>query len=149
VNRIYTKDFLSGLLFIAFGVAALLFGQSLAQGTGTRMGPGFVPRMLAWIMIGLGALIAVRAFISSTERPDRGYVRPLLLITLSVVVFGFLLERVGLIPAAAAALILSAAGGFDVRWGQVAISVVLLCAFCVGIFKYALSLPMAIIKMPF
>lgn len=149
MNRIYTKDFLSGLLFVAFGLAALYFGQQLAQGTATRMGPGYVPRLLSLTLIGIGVLISVRAFFGSTERPDRGLVRPLLFIILSVVVFAFLIERVGLLPAAVFTLALAAAGSHDVRWSQTAISIVLLCAFCVGVFKYALSLPMAIIKSPF
>ena len=40
MNRLLTKDFLSGLMFIAFGLGALYMGQHLAVGTPVRMGPG-------------------------------------------------------------------------------------------------------------
>ena len=33
MERFVTKDFLSGLMFVAFGLAALYFGQHLAVGT--------------------------------------------------------------------------------------------------------------------
>ena len=48
------QDLLAGLLFAAFGAAALWFGQSLALGAATRMGPGYLPTILGWLLIGLG-----------------------------------------------------------------------------------------------
>ena len=50
-----SKDLLSGLMFIAFGMTALYFGQKLALGTPVRMGPGYVPRMLSFILLSLAA----------------------------------------------------------------------------------------------
>ena len=38
--RFLSKDLLSGLMFIVFGMGALYFGQKLALGTPVRMGPG-------------------------------------------------------------------------------------------------------------
>ncbi|HZP99616.1 MAG TPA: tripartite tricarboxylate transporter TctB family protein [Reyranella sp.] len=61
MNRFLSKDFLSGVMFIAFGLAALWFGRHLAMGTSVRMGPGYVPHMLAYIMMVLGLIIAVSA----------------------------------------------------------------------------------------
>ena len=58
MSRFLSKDFLSGVMFIAFGLAALWFGRHLALGTSVRMGPGYVPHMLAKIMMFLGACIA-------------------------------------------------------------------------------------------
>ena len=37
MTRFLSKDFLSGLLFIGFGLAALYFGRHLAMGTAVRM----------------------------------------------------------------------------------------------------------------
>jgi hypothetical protein len=59
LNRFLSKDFLSGVMFIAFGVTALYFGNHLALGTPVRMGPGYVPHKLACIMLVLGAIIAL------------------------------------------------------------------------------------------
>ena len=69
MNRFLTKDFLAGLMFLGIGLLAYLvafsnlssfFGQTrLPLGTPVRMGPGFVPQMLAFIMMTLGAIIAL------------------------------------------------------------------------------------------
>ncbi len=71
LNRFLTKDFLSGAMFIAFGLLALYFGQKLAVGTPVRMGPGYVPRMLALIMMGLGGIISVVALVSPGEMVEK------------------------------------------------------------------------------
>ena len=71
MDRFLTKDFLSGLMFIAFGLLALYYGQKLAIGTSVRMGPGYVPHMLALIMMGLGAIISVTALITGSEPVEK------------------------------------------------------------------------------
>ena len=48
MSRLLSKDFLSGVMFIAFGLGALWFGRHLQMGTTVRMGPGYVPHMLAY-----------------------------------------------------------------------------------------------------
>jgi tripartite tricarboxylate transporter TctB family protein len=59
LSRFLSKDFLSGVMFIAFGLVALWFGRHLALGTSVRMGPGYVPHMLADIMMVLGTIISL------------------------------------------------------------------------------------------
>ena len=67
MNRFLSKDFLSGLLFIAFGLTALYFGRNLATGTTVRMGPGYVPQLLSYIMLALGFVIAALALVYGGE----------------------------------------------------------------------------------
>jgi hypothetical protein len=69
LNRFLTKDFLAGLMFLGFGLLAYVvaftnlssfFGQTrLPLGTPVRMGPGYVPQMLSFVMMALGAIIAL------------------------------------------------------------------------------------------
>ena len=69
MSRFLSKDFLSGVMFIAFGLTALWFGRHLALGTSVRMGPGYVPHMLADIMMFLGSCIAlVPLYINASRR---------------------------------------------------------------------------------
>jgi hypothetical protein len=69
--RFLSKDLLSGLMFIAFGMAALYFGQKLALGTPVRMGPGYVPRMLAFILLCLGSIIVLVTLYRTADRAER------------------------------------------------------------------------------
>ena len=59
MNRFLSKDFLSGVMFIIFGLTALYFGNHLALGTPVRMGPGYVPHKLSCIMLILGGIISL------------------------------------------------------------------------------------------
>lgn len=69
--RFLSKDFLSGLMFIVFGLVALHFGQKLALGTPVRMGPGFVPRMLSFILLSLGSVIVLVALFATAEKHEK------------------------------------------------------------------------------
>ena len=55
--RIKSQDFATGLLFVAVGIAALWIGADYPMGTPQRPGTGVLPRILAWCLIGTGALL--------------------------------------------------------------------------------------------
>ena len=55
------KDFWSGVLFVALGVAAIVIGSNYTLGTAARMGPGYFPRILGILLIVLGGILALRA----------------------------------------------------------------------------------------
>src|SRR3954462_8414382 len=59
------QDLWAGLLLAAFGVAALIFGADLAMGTARRMGPGYLPYGLAWLLVLCGAEVALRGVIAA------------------------------------------------------------------------------------
>ena len=60
---------ISGLIFVAFGVAAIVLGSAYPLGTAARMGPGYFPRILGiGLLIVLGAaLVTARAARSKGE----------------------------------------------------------------------------------
>jgi hypothetical protein len=70
-NRFLSKDFLSGVMFIVFGLVALYFGQRLALGTPIRMGPGYVPRMLSLILLCLGGVIVMIALWRTADKHEK------------------------------------------------------------------------------
>jgi len=53
-------DVLSGLLFIAVAALGLWISRDYAVGTALRMGTGYVPRLLCWMLMGLGAIVLVQ-----------------------------------------------------------------------------------------
>jgi hypothetical protein len=58
-------------MFIVFGMAALYFGQKLALGTPVRMGPGYVPHMLSFILLSLGSIIVLATLFRTADRPEK------------------------------------------------------------------------------
>jgi len=57
--KLNTKDLLSAGLFIVFAVVALWLNQDHNLGTARRMGPGYMPMLTFWLLIGLGSLVLV------------------------------------------------------------------------------------------
>ena len=57
----HSKDFFAGLIFIAVGVIAVIVGRDYSLGTTTRMGPGYFPALLGWLLAILGAIILFRS----------------------------------------------------------------------------------------
>ena len=135
------KDFLAGLLFILIGASAVVFARDYPMGSAMRMGPGYFPTILGGILFLLGVYVMVRGIHSGAKVKGEWGWKPLALITLSIVLFGFLMDRLGMIPALAVMFFVSALAGREFRFKEVLILTVLMSAFAVGVFVYGLKLP--------
>jgi putative tricarboxylic transport membrane protein len=59
----------------------------------------------------------------------------------AVVAFGAAVRPLGLIIAGPLAIVISAFASEEVRWRETLVSATLMTAFCIGLFKFALGLP--------
>lgn len=140
------KDFLAGLMFIAVGVIFAVGAYQYQMGTAARMGPGYFPRILGVMMALLGVLIAGvglknQAKWAATEGIGWTW-KPLVLVTLAVVLFGFALPRLGMIAAIVILIALSGVAAHDRNSRQLAMISVIMCLFCAAVFIYGLKLQM-------
>ena len=140
----HPKDFYAGLIFITVGIVALVIGRDYSLGTTTRMGPGYFPAMLGWLLTILGLTIALRSLI--IDGPPVGHIgfRPLALILASMLAFAGLLEPAGLVIATIALIAIGCLGSVESRAREVIILSVALIAVALGLFVYGLGLPMKI-----
>lgn len=90
------KDVWAGLFFMGLAAAGLIIGADYAFGTPARMGAGFLPRLLCFAMLGLGAIITLTGIIRRGEPMEAWSWGQLLAILGAVMVFGATLETVGL-----------------------------------------------------
>jgi putative tricarboxylic transport membrane protein len=92
------KDFLSGCLLIAVGLFFAYVGRNYAFGTPSRMGPGFMPICLSFLLAVLGVTLSIRSFGEAGGRFEQlaGF-RPLLVVLAGVVVFSYMLDPAGLV----------------------------------------------------
>jgi hypothetical protein len=146
LNRFLSKDFLSGLMFIGFGLVALYFGQKLALGTTVRMGPGYVPRMLALIMMSLGGLICVVALVAGSEPMERPKWKPITLVTIGVFCFAMLFERAGLLPALIVLVMIASLAGEEFKLKEVIGNMIVLAILCTLVFKVGLGMNITILR---
>ncbi len=142
--RVLNKDFLAGLIFLAFGLAAIhIADNDYPMGTAMRMGPGNFPVMLGGILGLFGVYLAARGLGWPGKTPGRVVWewRPVSCIVAAMLAFGFLMPRLGLVPALVAMFLVAALGGREFRWREVLVLTVLMTAFAVVVFVYVLKLP--------
>jgi hypothetical protein len=146
LDRFLSKDFLAGLMFLAFGVAALWFGRHLAVGTAVRMGPGYVPRALSFILLGLGGVISVLALVNGSEPIETPRWKPITLVTIGIICFALLFERAGMAPALVALVAISSLAGEEFKLGEVIGNMVVLTILCIIVFKLGLGMNISVIQ---
>jgi putative tricarboxylic transport membrane protein len=135
------QDFAGGLVVIAVAAFAFWQGADLTVGTFGGMGPGMLPRGLAVLLGLLGVLLAVDAVLEGGPPLERWSIRGPLFVLGAVVAFGLAVRPLGLIVAGPLAIVISAFGSDEVRWRETLLFGALMTAFCIGLFKFALGLP--------
>ena len=135
------KDFWAGVMLIATGAAALLMARNYAFGTALRMGPGYFPSVLGGLLVVFG-LYLVAAGLRRNEKIEGNWsLRALIVLPLSLVLFGLLMEHAGFVPALLVLIVGSAAAGTEFRLIEVLLLAVALTAFSVALFIWGLGLP--------
>jgi hypothetical protein len=94
--KINAKDVASGLLLIGVAVVGLWLNQDHTLGTARRMGPGYMPMLVFWLQMGLGALVLAIGLFNGPDPLERWAWRELVLVLAAMCVFGLLLEKGGL-----------------------------------------------------
>lgn len=138
----HPKDFWSGIVFLLFGLSAIVIGQDYEMGTAGRMGPAYFPSVLGGLLSLVGAASLIRSFFRQGEPIGRLYWRELALVLVAVLLFGFLVRDAGLIPATLVLIMISSYAGqkFNLKHSiALAIGAAL---FAVGLFVKLLGLPM-------
>jgi hypothetical protein len=135
------RDFIAGLLFIVLGALAVVLARDYPFGTTMRMGPGYFPTVLGGILFLFGLYVLARGVRSGEKVKGEWGWKPLALIALSIVLFGALLDRAGLVPATVATLFVAAAAGREFRLKEVLLLAVVMAAFSVAVFSWGLKLP--------
>jgi hypothetical protein len=140
----HPKDFWSGVLFILIGIAAIIVGSKYNLGTAARMGPGYFPRILGGLLIVLGLILSVRAFWLAGEPFPRWKLRPTLVVLGSVVLFGAIVQTVGVAISTVVLIMTASAASHEFRPREALIAGVCLAALAVGVFVIGLKLQLPI-----
>jgi putative tricarboxylic transport membrane protein len=136
------KDFWAGVMFIAFGLAAMVMALTNYQfGTAVRMGPGYFPTVLGGLLVVLGLMTLAESLAIAGPKVPKIHFRPLLLISAGCVAYGYLMKPLGLVAATAILVFLSALGGHEFKWKEVTILSIVLIVFSVLVFVKGLTLP--------
>jgi hypothetical protein len=138
------KDFYAGLLFVAFGVFAIIIARNYPLGTAARMGPGYFPHLLGILLIVLGAALSLTALRGQGPALPGWKWRPVSIVLLSVVAFGLVLTHAGLVLSTIGLIVVASTASREFRLRESVISGILLAALSVGVFVIGLKLQLPI-----
>jgi Tripartite tricarboxylate transporter TctB family len=135
------KDFWAGLMFIAFGLFFLVVARNYQMGSAVRMGPAYFPTVLGGLMAVLGAIVFFQSLVVNGEKVPKLVFKPIFFISLSLVLFGYLLKPLGFVLSLVVLIFVCAFGGHEFKAKEVAILTVVLIIFSVLVFVKGLTLP--------
>jgi len=139
------KDFWTGLIYIGFGSAAIVIARDYGMGTAVKMGPAYFPTILGGLLIGIGVISAIRSFVIPGAPIGPFAFKGLALVSVSVLLCGFIVRGAGLAVAIPLLVIVSALASSQFRWRLTLMMAAGLTIFCVLVFIKGLGIPLPII----
>jgi hypothetical protein len=144
MSRINIPDLAFAGFLVALGGLAVTLAGELPVGRAGSMGPGYVPRGLALLVMLMGFGMGLRAILAGRQPFPVVALRPLILIFAAVALFAILLPRAGLALTSVAVVLCSGFAAADVRLRENAALAVGLSAFAVALFVRGLGLPIRV-----
>jgi hypothetical protein len=105
------------------------------------MGPAYFPAVLGGLLVVLGAVVFAQSLIVQGTKVPRFHFRPLLLVLVAAILFGYAMKPLGLVLATGILVFVSALGGHEFKWKEVVVLYLFLAVFSVMVFVKGLSLP--------
>lgn len=139
------RERLAALIVAGLGAFMLWEGLDYPFGTPQRMGPGFFPVILGFLLVAMGAAIAIEVGPSSI-RPMPSATRAFVMIIGAIVAFAIMLPRWGLLPATVALVMLSAAADKPFRPVTALVTAAVLALMGYLVFIEAFGLPLTALR---
>jgi hypothetical protein len=140
------KDFWIGVVYLVVGGIGIAIGRDYSFGTAGRMGPGYFPVVVSWLLVLFAAISIARSL--RLEGEPLGVIawKPMALIVGSILAFGFLITTAGLVIAMVVMVLMSAAASekFALDW-KASAGLAALVAFCSLVFVRGLGVPMPLL----
>lgn len=140
------QDFWAGVLYCVFGIGFLGIGSQYAYGTAERMGPGFFPAIIGVILtlIGVGVAIGATSATAEVATVKKFAWSTLLFIIGPVVLFGVLLEPLGLVGSIFVLVCIASYASHEFGWKPALLNAAALIAISYIVFVYLLDLQFAL-----
>jgi hypothetical protein len=139
------KDFWGGLLLVVIGGGAFWIALGYTMGTAFEMGPGYFPRVLGGILVVLGLATMANGFRRSEGAKIGAWPwKGIALVLGSVVSFGLLAPKYGIVFATVVLIFASGLAAHEVNFKQLAFSAAILAAIAAGVFAYLLGVELPI-----
>lgn len=137
------QDLGAGILFLIIGLAGVYFGKDLTFGTARRMGPGYFPVVISYMIMFMGAVVTLRSFKLDGPAIEKFHLRPALMLMVALAAFGFLIAQIGVVLSSILMMVVAAYARYEeVKLLETLVFALAVSAFMVLVFVYGLSQPM-------
>lgn len=140
----HPKDFWTGVIFLVFGLSAVLIGRDYAMGSAGKMGPAYFPTVLGGLLSVIGGIAVLRSFKRRGEAIEKFHLKELFIVLAAVLLFGVLMRGAGLGPAAVLLIMLSAYASPQFKWHEALLLALGMAGFAVLVFVKLLGLPLQV-----
>jgi putative tricarboxylic transport membrane protein len=141
-----SSDLLTGLLFVALGIFAIVYGWRYPVGTTARMGAGYFPLIISSALTLIGVALMARSFFTAGDWLGSISWRALMLVLAGTLLFGLLIDRIGLFVAGIALVVASRLADRDVKAVETAVLALVLTLGTGLVFLYGLGLPIKMLR---
>jgi hypothetical protein len=141
------KDVLAGLMFVAVAVFGLWASRNYPIGSALNMGTGYVPRLLCWLLLGMGIgimLLGMRGADGSGAFYGARNWRALVFVPASLLVFAYCINRFGVVIATVLLVATGSVANRQARPIEVLIAAIALVLLTLAIFIWGLGLPIPV-----
>jgi hypothetical protein len=140
------QDLAAGLMFGLIGLLAVRIGADYPVGTWQRPGTGVLPMMLAWLLIGIGSILAIKGLVVSGPGLLEGSWawRPVIMVTIASIAFALLVDDGGLVLAMVVSMAICATGTPETRWREFALFAAIMVVIGVLLFITGLGMPIKV-----
>ncbi|KGJ05456.1 Tripartite tricarboxylate transporter TctB family protein [Paracoccus halophilus] len=132
-------DLLTAGMFIGLGALGLYMARGLDGGTLAQMGPGFLPRTVCILLILIGLAVGLPALTRPAQAIEAIRIRPLAVITISIVGFAFAATYLGFVLASLWLVIVGSLADPGGKWSHILLLAAGLTLFGALVFVYGLG----------
>ena len=149
------KNVLAGLMFIAIAAFGLWLSRDYNVGTLRRMGTGFMPQALCWLLLGLGAIVFVQGLLERPAAIDPADAEqqvsvwqslwPISVVAASLDAFALTIEWLGLVVAIVLLVLIAGLAYRGLKWWETLGAALVLTALCWAVFVLALGMSVKVL----
>jgi len=143
----YNTNLLSGVLFVFIAILGFWLSRDLPNGTLSRMGTGYFPRLVCGGLLVMGLLACIqgiRSLDGVDEEAESLFAPAVIFIPLSLVLFGLALPRLGFVLSSAVMLVVGSLGSRGLGLVKFGGLMGALIASSVILFIWLLGLPIPV-----
>ncbi len=135
---------LSGLFIMAVGLCGYMAVGDAEIGVINDMGTGYLPRLIAFAIMGGGVVFCALAFVRQPVDVPALFLRPLILASLSVAAFALAVDRLGMVVAVIASTAVASLASAESRWKETVLLAAGIATGAVLLFIVGLKMPVPI-----